>query len=190
MAKKCLLTNNLGFKECEYDVGGVRELYLANYYPPVTGTESVAGKIAYEYDATGRVISAIHLPTGEYFYKIDGTENSLSWTDDLTETGNGGKFRTHTVNGVVAQYDATLLDEIDALSLGKFIAIPVDRAGRAVVLGRQNGLTATSANYASGAASADANGWTLALTSNAAEAAPLLEDEAVITPVYVEVIEP
>ena len=80
------------------------------------------------------------------------------------------------------------MNQGDALSLGRFIAIVVDKSGRAVVLGRNNGLSATSFNYASGAADADANGWTTVLAGTELEIAKLLENESVITPLAPTVV--
>lgn len=178
----CKLKGNINAQKCEYAVAGLAALYLANFYRPVTGTEAVADAIAYEIDEDG-VITGIHLPEGEKFYKVGFEDGTGSWADDLAQGGNGGKYRTHTLNLVNAQYDTDMLNQVDAISLGKFVAVAIDKAGRRVVLGRTGGLGATSWNYASGAADADANGWTGVLTGNSSEAAPLIKDDSVITPI-------
>ncbi|HOF16705.1 MAG TPA: hypothetical protein PLP76_07405 [Bacteroidales bacterium] len=79
-----------------------------------------------------------------------------------------------------------VLNEGDALSLGKFIAIVVDKSGRIMVLGRVNGLTAPAGgfDYNSGAADADASGWTMIQQGLSNEIAPLVESEDVITPIH------
>lgn len=183
----CKLFGNLNAKKCEYAVAGLSTVYLANYYRPVTGAEPVADAIAYEVDEDG-FITGIHLPEGEKFYKIGFEDGTGSWADDLAQGGNGGKYRTHTLNLVNAQYDTDMLSQADAISLGKFVAIAIDKAGRRVVLGRTGGLGATSWNYASGAADADANGWTGILTGNSAEVAPLIKDDSVITPIQQDTV--
>jgi hypothetical protein len=98
----------------------------------------------------------------------------------LAVNGNGGKYRTHTVNFTLSEYDYNILNQGDALSLGKFTAVVVDKSGRIVILGRINGLSATAFNYASGAADADANGWTVTMAGTEMEIGRLLESESVI----------
>lgn len=178
----CRLTGNINKKKCEYAVAGIVALYLANYHKPVVGAAPVADSIAYEFDEDG-VVTGIHLPEGEKFYKVGFEDGTGSWTDDLAQGGNGAKYRTHTVNLVNVQYDSDILNQVDALSLGKFVGVAIDKAGRRVILGRTGGLSATSFNYASGAADADATGWTGALAGTSTEAAPLIKDDSVITPI-------
>lgn len=191
----CKLTKSLDNKVCEYAIAGARDLYLANFYAPVFVTDGSAqpsdNAISYVTDVAG-YITDIVLPSGESFYKVTGATNTISWTDALQVGGNGGKYRQHTVNAVLNQYDADVLNEGDALSLGRFIAIVVDNAGRAVVLGRTSGLSAAANgfDYNSGAAEADATGWTVLLQGLSMEIAPLLLNEQVITPVQKDVVNP
>lgn len=191
----CKLTKSLDNKVCEYAVAGARDLYLANYFPSVTVTvapaEPAANAITYVKDVDG-YITEILLPTGESFFKVSGATNTISWADALLVGGNGGKYRQHTVNAVLNQYDIDVLNEGDALSLGRFVAIVVDNAGRAVVLGRTGGISAAANgfDYASGAAEADATGWTILMQGISMEIAPLLLNEAVITPIQEDVVTP
>ena len=187
----CKITKSLDNKACAYAVAGAQAIYRANYYPPVEGTASVENAIAYEFDADG-YISGIHLPTGESFYRIDGAVNTISFSDALLVGGNGGKYRQHTTNAVLDRFDIDILNEGDALSLGKFIDVVVDNAGRIVVLGRTNGLSAPAGgfDYNSGAAEADATGWTNIMQGSSMEIAPLVKSMAVITPIYQETVTP
>ena len=179
----CKLQGNINSQKCEYAVAGLSAVYLANYYRPVEGDKIVEDAIAYEMDADGITVTGIHLPEGEKFFKVGFEEGTGSWADDLAQGGNGGKYRTHTLNLINAQYDSNILNQVKAISLGKFIAIVVDKVGRRVVLGRTAGLSATSWNYASGAADADATGWTGVFTGNSGEVAPLVQEDSVITPI-------
>lgn len=157
-------------------------LYLANYYPPVDGAASVANAIAYDTDDDGR-INKISLPTGEAFYKINGSDNTISYTDALLAGGNGGKYRQHTVNAVLNQLDQDVIDEADALSLGRFIAVVVGKDGVMRVLGRTGGLAAPAGgmDYNSGAAEADALGWTMIQQGTSTEVAPIVTSVAALT---------
>lgn len=187
----CKLTRSLDNKVCAYAVAGADTLYLANYFPPVEGDAAVAGSIAYEFDADGYV-SKITLPTGEKFYEVKGEDQTISFSDALLAGGNGGKYRQHTVNATLNQLDVDVLNAGDALSLGRFIAIVVDKAGRISVLGRTGGLSAPAGgfDYNSGAADADATGWTVILQGASTEIARLVKDASVITPIFAEVVEP
>lgn len=185
----CKLTKSLSSTICDYAIAGVRAMHVANFFPPVEGDAAVAGAIAYEFDADG-YIASIKLPTGESFYTISGENNTISFSDTLLAGGNGGKYRQHTVNAVLNQLDIDVLNEGDALSLGRFIVVVVDNAGRIIVLGRTSGLSAPAGgfDYNSGAAEADATGWTLILQGTSKEIGRLVLNETVITPIYAETI--
>ena len=190
----CKLTRSLDNKLCEYTVAGARILWLANWYPPYEMAPTPVTNdngIGYTFDGDG-YISEIRLPRGENFYEISGAANTLSFTDALLAGGNGGKYRQHTVNAVLEKYDLDVLNEGDALSLGRFIAVVTDAAGRIVVLGRTGGLTAPAGgfDYNSGAAEADATGWTVILQGTSMEIGPLVKDATVVTPIYQETITP
>ena len=165
----CKLTANITKENCRYMLAGVKALYLFNY------------NAANTYEIEEDTIKTITLPNGEKAYRIDFTDGSASWSDELAVNGNGGKYRTHTVNFTLSEYNHNLLNQGDALSLGKFTAVVVDKSGRTVILGRNNGLSASSFNYASGAADADANGWTTVLAGTEMEIGKLLKDEAVVS---------
>lgn len=187
----CKLTKSLDNKNCEYAVAGVSALYLANWYPPVEGAAAVEGNIAYTTDVDGYITDMI-LPTGEKFYKIKGSPATTSFSDELLAGGNGGKYRQHTVNAVLNQYDKDVLDEGDALSLGQYVAVVVDTAGRPIVLGRTSGLSAPAGgfNYNSGAGAADATGWTVILQGISMELGRILKDTTVISPIDTPVVVP
>lgn len=165
-----------------YAVAGASKMYLANWYPPVEGEAAVDNAIAYKKDADG-YIEKVTLPTGESFYEIDGSDNTISFVDALLVGGNGGKYRQHTVNAVLNQYDKDVIDEGDALSLGRFVAVVIDKAGKARILGRTGGLGAPAGgfDYNSGAAEADATGWTIIQQGVSTEIAPILKDISAIT---------
>ncbi len=166
----CKLTSKITKDNCQYAVAGVKDIYLINYDP---ATE-------YTYDTDGG-IETIVLPEKEKAYKIDFADATASFSDELAVNGNGGKYRTHTVNFTISNYDYQVLNQDRELSLGKFTAVVVDRSGRAIMLGRNNGLSATAFNYASGAADADACGWTVTLAGTEIEMGRLLKDVSVIT---------
>lgn len=185
----CKVTKSLNNKLCVYAVAGASKDYIANWYPPVfvastvtPAPEPLAGVIQYVYDTDG-LITDIILPENETFYEIGAADNTLSFSDALLVGGNGGKYRQQTVNAVLNQYDIDVLNEGDALSLGRFIHVVLDKAGKAIVLGRTGGLGAPAGgfDYNSGAAEADATGWTVIHQGISTEIAPILKDLSAIT---------
>jgi hypothetical protein len=167
----CKLTSNITKDNCNYDIAGVKAVYLYNYDASNAYTPA---------NPVGVPITEIELANDAKAYKVDFIENTASFTDELAINGNGGKYRTHTLNFTISDYDYQILNQGDALSLGKYTAVVVDNRKNCVVLGRNNGLSATSFNYASGAAVADANGWTVVMAGTEIEIGPKLASEAVI----------
>jgi len=153
-------------------VAGVKAVYLFNYDADNNYTMTADGGI-----------EGISLAGSDKAYKIDFVDNTASFSDELAVNGNGGKYRTHTVNFTISNYDYNLLNQGDKLSLGKFTAVIVDKSDKAIMLGRNNGLSATAFNYASGAAEADAYGWTVTMAGTEIEMGRLLTDESVISSV-------
>lgn len=175
----CKLTQNITKENCEYQVAGVKEIYLYNFDTGNTYTPE---------SPQGKPITKIELVDEEKAYHIEFIEGTASFTDELAVNGNGGKYRTHTLNFTISNYDYQVLNEGDALSLGKFTAVVVDKKGNSIVLGRTNGLSATSFNYDSGAADADANGWTVVLAGTEMEIGQKLESEDVIKSITDKVV--
>jgi len=172
MSKSCNLLSCITKENCQYQVAGVKALYLINY--------DSANK--FETEPGESIIKTIKLADDTLkAYKIDFIEGTASWTDDLAVNGNGGKYRTHTVNFTIGEYTYNIINQSDALSMGKFTVVIVDKSDRVVCLGRRNGLSATSFNYASGAGDSDAMGWTVVMAGTEIEVGQLLDDDEVIS---------
>ncbi|NDV79762.1 hypothetical protein [Dysgonomonas sp. 511] len=167
----CKLTSKITKDNCQYSVAGVKAIYLFNYDSENKCT----------LDADGAVETITLADNTLKAYKIDFVDNTASFSDELAVNGNGGKYRTHTVNFTIDNYNYALLNQGDALSLGRFTVVVVDKSNRAIILGRNNGLAATAFNYASGAAEADATGWTVTMAGTEIEIARLLASESVVT---------
>lgn len=178
---KCKLTASIDAQACQYSGSGIAQVKLLNWYPMEEGTTAKDDRIVYTVGDKG-AITAILPPAGETFYGISFNEGSANYTDELTVGSNGGKYRTHTLNLVNGQLDTDALEQVDALSLGKFVAVVLDNAGRIVVLGRTGGLSATSYNYDSGKDAGSDSGWTGVFSGTARETAQLVESLDAITP--------
>ena len=169
----CKLTSKITKDNCNYSVAGVKAIYLVNY--------DAENEFALDTDKVAVETITIADADNKKAYPVDFVEGTASFSDELAVNGNGGKYRTHTVNFTVSNYDYELLNQDKAMSLGKFTVVVVDKSGRGIVLGRNNGLSATAFNYASGAADADAMGWTVTMAGTEIEMARLLKDVSLIT---------
>lgn len=193
----CKLTTSLGEKRCEYLAGGAKALFLANFYPAVFSTSATAGadgKITYNV-ATDGSITNVYLPEDEAFFPLIAEEATINFTDILQLGANNNKYRQHSVTCLAntdAIFDGTTRDD---LSLGKFIAIVVDKGGQVFLLGAVSGIEAPAngVDYNSGTAVGDAVGLTLLLQGVQAGkehcAMSKLPSEAVITPIITPIFE-
>lgn len=171
----CLLNKGLTKdNQCGYSLPKIVELYLANF-ADVTSTTLGEGKTE---------ITAITLASSKKFYKVEPAINSASWSDNLGVGGAGNKYRIHQVGfSYSSAYDADMVDTVDALSLGKYIAVARMADGSYLMFGRNVGLEADADgvnNSGSGDASAEA-GLVVTLTANTLEAAMPLSEAAIQT---------
>lgn len=158
-----------------YSLNEISKIYLANF-EDVTAT-AIGGCTG----GTGQMVTGITMATGgTKWYQITPAKGSGSYSDTLVANDNGSKYRVHNVgftfNGA---YDCDMPDVIDALSLGKFIAVVVNAAGEYIMLGRVMGLEADTDGANWGGEGNEAAGLTVALTGNQAEASLPLSDDAI-----------
>ena len=175
MANCALNRNILKGDSCGYSLMKITDIYLANY-----GDVS-ATTLAEDCDPTSGAteITAITMATGGKFFHIEGQKNSISYTDDLVVTDAGNKYRTHTLTFTLpGGYNKDLVCSVDALALGRFIAVVVTADGQWLMLGRGAGLEATEQSIAGGN---DANGVTITLAADVAESSVPLSAAAQAT---------
>lgn len=170
----CLLNQDiLKSNVCGYSLGSFSRVYLANY-DQVSAT-SVS-------TSSGQVVTAITMTTGSSFYKIDIAKNSGSWTDELVVADSGAKKRTQTINfNVIGTYTPELVDVVDALSLGKYVAVIEKNDGNSVMLGRVAGLEASVVTVGGSEDDSVVNGIQVTLTCDTAETALPVSDDAMAT---------
>lgn len=170
----CLLNDDLLKSTlCGYSLGEIARIYLANYEDVSATTLDTSG---------GTAVDTITMVSGKRFYKIDPAKNSATWTDELVVADSGAKYRTHTLNfNVIGSYTPEWADIIDALALGKYVAVIKRSDGVYVMLGRTAGLEATVATVGGSSDDSVVNGLQVTLTANAAEIALPLNQTAVDT---------
>lgn len=177
----CLLNNGLTKDaQCGYSLPKIVELYLANF-GEVAGTTVAENEVtAITMVTSGEGASA----TTAQWYKVEPAINSASWSDNLGVGGSGNKYRIHTVGfSYSSAYNSGMVDTVDALSLGKYLAVARMADGSYLMFGRNVGLEADADgvnNSGSGDASAEA-GLVVSLTANTLEAALPLSTAAIAT---------
>ena len=170
MANCQLSSNLLRNTQCGYALGEIARLYLANF----DDVDSVS------LSTDRSAVSHITMVSGTTWYQIDPAKNSATWSDELTVTDNGGKYRTHTINfNVIGEYNSLMADALDALSLGKYMAIVKRSDNTYVLLGRVSGLESSTAIGGGSSDDSVVNGIQVTLTANAAETALPLLDTAI-----------
>lgn len=168
----CLLNDDLLKSTlCGYSLGEIARIYLANYEDVSATTLDTA---------SGTAVDTITMVSKKRFYKIDPAKNSATWTDELQVADSGAKYRTHTLNfNVIGSYTPEWADIIDALALGKYVAVIKRSDGVFVMLGRTAGLEATVATVGGSSDDSVVNGLQVTLTANAAEIALPLNQKAI-----------
>ena len=170
MANCQLNSNLLRNTQCGYALGEIARLYLANF----DDVDSVS------LSTDRSAVSHITMVSGTTWYQIDPAKNSATWSDELTVTDNGGKYRVHSINfNVIGEYNSLMADALDALSLGKYMAIVKRSDNTYVLLGRVSGLEASTAIGGGSSDDSVVNGIQVTLTANAAETALPLLDSAI-----------
>lgn len=157
---------------CGYTLNEIKKLWLAN-------AEEVSGTTKGACSGGGVEVSDIAMSGTAQWYEITPAKNSASFSDSLVVTDQGAKYRTHSItfsfNGA---YDCDMPDVVDALSLGKFIAVVEQADGSHVMLGRVGGLEADSDGANFGGEGENAAGLTVTLSGNMAESILPVSDTA------------
>lgn len=175
MANCSLNRNILKGDNCAYSLPKIVDIYLANYNDVSATTKTE------DCDPTsgGTEITAISMVSGAKFYHIEAQKNSINYTDELVLNDNGSKYRTHTISFTLpGGYNKDMVCSVDALALGRFIAVVVTGDGQWLMLGRGVGLEANAQSIAGGN---DSNGVTVTLAADVAESSLPLNDTAIAT---------
>ena len=140
----CKINDGLLKESCQFLIGGISNIYLAN-------KEDV---VSFNDPNSDNIYSGVTMSGTASFYKFETSKNTSSYTQVLTVSGNN-KYILQTVDMIVPRSDQETYTLMEKLALGNFIAIVETRMGKMVVLGETNGLEATVANINSGLAEGD-----------------------------------
>ena len=140
-------------RDCSSNLGGIKEVYLANFDDVDTVT------------VTSNVVSAITMVSSKKFYAYNFNPNTSNFTTTIQANRENGSLYMETVLSLVfAKQDATKRLEVNALAQAGLMAIVVDSNGTAWLFGKDEPLMLTSGTAESGTAKADRNGYALELT--------------------------
>lgn len=172
MALTCKLSQNiLRTSNCGYSLPEIVDIYLANF-DDVTATALSA-------ETCGESVTSITMASDTTFYHIEPAKNSASFEDALVVEDNGNKYRTHTLTfNVTGSYTSCMHQNLDDLSLGKYIAVVKTAEGSYLMLGRIVGLEAETATLSGGG---DTNGLQIVLSANVTESAIPVTGGAITT---------
>lgn len=172
MALTCKLSQNiLRTSNCGYSLPEIVDIYLANF-DDVTATAISA-------ETCGESVTGITMASDTTFYHIEPAKNSASFEDALVVEDNGNKYRTHTLTfNVTGSYTSCMHQNLDDLSLGKYIAVVKTAEGSYLMLGRIVGLEAETATLSGGG---DTNGLQIVLSANVTESAIPVTGAAITT---------
>ena len=141
--------------DCQTNVGGVREVYIANYGDVTT----------VEVDETSNMIKTITMADSAKFKKYAFKKNTSSMTSTLNvDPANGVNFVQTDLSLVFAKQETVKRMEIAKLSLGELRVIVLDANGKYWFLGQEEFVSATAGTAETGVNRTDGNKYTITLT--------------------------
>ena len=141
--------------DCQSNVGGVREVYIANYSDVTT----------IEVDETSNMIKTITMADTAKFKKYAFKKNTSSMTSTLNvDPANGVNFVQTDLTVVFAKQETVKRMEIAKLSLGELRVIVLDANGKYWFLGQEEFVSATSGTAETGTNRTDGNRYQIVLT--------------------------
>ena len=141
--------------DCQTNVGGVREVYIANY----------SDVTAIEVDDSSNMIKTITMAETAKFKKYAFKKNTSSMTSTLNvDPANGVNFVQTDLALVFAKQETVKRMEIAKLSLGELRVIVLDANGKYWFLGQEEFVSATAGTAETGVNRTDGNKYTITLT--------------------------
>lgn len=149
-------------RDCEQSMGGIAEVYIANY-------EDVAGVEVSQAEGAEGKISTIEMAEGKKFYKYVLRKGAGSFTSTATiDNANGVNFVTTVLTFNMLRMNTQKRIEMTALSVNELAVIVKDANGIYWYLGKDNAVTATNGTAQSGQNRTDGNMYTIELSDESA----------------------
>ena len=162
----CLITNGIQ-RACDFAVGGIKKVYLANEVDITT----------LAVDSTGQITGAT-MASGTTFYEFQPELNSGSLTQSL-QAGQVSRFVQQVLAFSVASLSQAKINTLDDLSLTTLVAIIESNDGNWYFVGDDgSGLKASALEVLTGAADTDDAVATVTLTGSNKGYAPVILEAA------------
>lgn len=133
----CVLDKDiLSSATCGYSYNGVSRIYLANF-EDVTEVTVTEGSVA-----------NITMAASKEFYEVQPAKESATYSDNVIYGERGGKIRQHVLGFALPGVPDA--DTLDALALGKYIAVVQLLDGNYYMLGHVMGMESSVENVTQG----------------------------------------
>lgn len=144
---------------CETNVGGIREVYIANF------DDVTSIKVDDNASSNPGLITEITLASTKKFKKYGLRKNSCSLTSTLNvDPSSGINFVQSDLSLVFTKQETRKRMEIARLSLGELRVIVKDANNKYWLLGEEEAVTATAGTAETGTNRTDGNRYTITLT--------------------------
>lgn len=165
----CLQTLNGLVNDCAPSMGGIVEVYIANF----ADVDAVTVKDG--------IINSIGMASGAKFKKYGFRKNTGSLSSNYTvDQTTGADFVVSDLVLVFTKMETAKRIEISALAQGELVAIVKDANGKYWYLGKDEPIVISAGDGLTGTARADRNGYSITLQDNSLEM-PYEVDEAAIS---------
>ena len=142
---------------CKDSMGGIKEVYIANY-SDITNITTSEGKI-----------TAISLPTSTKFKTFKFRKNTGALTSSLQTSETAGNFFQNELTLQFMKMETNKRLQMMALLMGECVVIVKDVNGKYWYLGFDNPVEATAGTAQTGTGAGDLNGYDLTLTDQSKE---------------------
>ena len=162
----CELTISGRTLPCRNALGGVKAVWIgttahtgAGYWNAISGTSGEVSDTA----------------TSKTFNDFLSPKNSSSFSQTVNASNeNGTVFYTQTLSLVLKKIAAADIGVLENMGKGRLAVVIEDVNGNYFVMGHTNGAELTGGSVTTGTALGDLNGFTLELTAEEPDAAPLI----------------
>ena len=162
MANTCNTIRGLQLDACSPNIGGIKNIWLADYKENAATITKGEGAGADKTDLVDGSVSAFD--ESVKWKKYEMRKNTASMTSTLNNSTDGASYVTTELSMVFSRMEAQKRISIQALAIGQCMAAVEDSNGTMWFLGADAPLTATAGAGETGTAKGDANRYTLTLT--------------------------
>jgi len=138
---------------CRDSVGGVKEIYIANF-SNVNSTTTTSG-----------VCTDISMAASDKFYTFQVAKENATYTNNpITSVENGSLFWESTLTFTMKKMSASQKNSVKVLAQSRLMIIVLDNNGVYWLMGETRGVDLTEGSIASGQAFGDLSGSTITFT--------------------------